>query len=439
MLTRFKDFIEQQSLFDPSGQVLLAVSGGLDSMVMADLFRKTGIRCSVAHSNFQLRGGESDADEAFVKEWCVKSDVVFHSKRFETNNYAGKSGISIQMAARELRYEWFASLLADLKIPVLATAHHLNDNLETVLLRWTMGANLQMLTGIPVRQGNVVRPLLFATREEVRLYAEENKIRWREDASNSSDDYSRNFVRHQVVPRLKEINPSLEKTFADSLDKIKGSLELMTRGLDQLKDSITRTEGQNFLIDMSLLKLMKNPAFICHEWLKSFGFDWDRCIQLTESMDGQSGKKFLSGTHVAVIDRESIIVSPLQEINEEILIEEGQDKAALGTWRLTLKVSAEIKASRNSQTATLDGARLKFPLLWRKWKSGDYFYPLGMTHRKKISDFLIDEKIPVSEKSQVTVIESGGEVAWVVGYRIDDRFKVSDSSHVVLDLSAHRI
>lgn len=434
MLNRFKDFIARHELFDSQDRILLAVSGGLDSMVMLDIFREANASLGVAHCNFQLRAGESDQDEAFVKQYCHRLRIDFFSQRFETNNYAEKTGLSIQMAARELRYEWFNEILIKENYHWLATAHHLNDNLETVLLRWTRGTSLELLTGIPLKNGKVIRPLLFATREEILSYATSRKINWREDTSNESDDYQRNFIRHQIVPRLKEVNPSLEATFSNSLEKIKGSHELMQRGLEQLKDNITRMEDQNFLIDKSLLALLKNPVFICYEWLRPYGFVWDRCVQLVDSLESQSGKKFLSSTHEAIVDREYIIVSPLRELMNEILIEEGQDKAGLGPWQLTIKESRGNNISNSQDTASLDRSKVKFPLLWRKWRSGDFFYPLGLGQRKKVSDLLIDEKVPVSNKNLVTVIESAGEVIWVVAHRVDDRYKVTAKTKSVLEV-----
>lgn len=434
MLNRFRNFISRHKLFDTQDRILLAVSGGLDSMVMLDLFKEAKLNFGVAHCNFQLRGDASDEEEVLVNQSCHRYGVECYSKRFETNNYAEKSGQSIQMAARELRYDWFNEILSQSSFHWLATAHHLNDNLETVLLRWTQGTSLERMTGIPILNGKIIRPLLFASRAEIETYARSKKLTWREDASNASDDYHRNFIRHQVIPKLREINPSLEETFADSLEKIRGSYELMLRGLEQLKDTITKTSGRDFIIDKNLLGLMKNPAFICYEWLKPYGFEWDRCVQLAEALESQPGKQFLSGTHRAVIDRETIIVSPVMEWPNDILIEEGQDRAGLGIWQLSIRESDGTAIRKEREFASLDKSKVKFPLLWRKWRNGDDFYPLGMGHRKKVSDFLIDEKVPVSDKSQVTVVESAGEVIWVAAYRIDDRYKVTPGTKKVLEL-----
>ncbi len=436
MLTRIKDFVIRHNLFDPEDRILLAVSGGLDSMVMLDLFREAGYRIGVAHFNFQLRGEESDGDESFVEHYCNRSGIKFFSQRCDTKNYAEETGLSIQMAARELRYAWFNQVLEKEKYHWVATAHHLDDNLETVLSRWTKGAGLDQLMGIQVKNEKVVRPLLFATREEISKHAASRKILWREDSSNKTDDYQRNFIRHQIIPRLKEINPSLESTFFNSLEKMNGAHELMQRGLGQLKDSMTRIKGNQFLIDKNLLMLLKNPAFVCHEFLRPFGFEWDRCLQLVASLASQPGKLFYSSTHEAVIDREFIMVSPRNGLMGEILIEEGQDKAALGPLTLTIKKAPVNTISGEPLLGTFDYSRIKFPMVWRKWRNGDAFFPLGLGHHKKVSDFLIDQKVPMTEKSLVTILESGGDVVWVVGYRVDDRFKVTPQTKSVLQVEA---
>ncbi len=439
MLERFKDFIAEHALFEPKDRVLLAVSGGIDSMVMVHLFIEAGFDFGVAHCNFQLRGKDSDGDQSFIEDYCHKRRIPFFTEKFLPKNYAEEQGISVQMAARDLRYAWFTKTLHQENYHWLATAHHLNDNIETVMFRWVNGGGLDQLTGIPIKNERVVRPLLFATRTEIDKYASEYKVKWREDSSNGSDDYSRNFIRHEVIPRLREINPSLEKTFSDAIEKLKGAHELMGRALEQLKDSITKKEGNQFFIDINLLLLLKNPTFVCYEWLRPLGFDWDRCEQLMASLPGQPGKKFLSPTHEAVVDREFVIVSPLGEWSGEVLIEEGQDKAALGPWIFAIRKTPVRKVAGDNHQASLDISTLRFPLLWRKWKSGDGFFPLGMKHRKKVSDLLIDDKVSVTDKANVTILESQGEIVWVVGHRIDDRYKITDQTKSVLEITLTHI
>lgn len=405
-------------------------------MVMLHLFRACGYSVGVAHCNFGLRGKESDEDEKFVASFCKGQGIPFHSKRFETKNYAENHKVSIQMAARELRYAWFNELLPEGGYHWLATAHHLNDNVETVLLRWTSGAGLDQLAGIPRKNDKIVRPLLFTSREEIEAFARASEIEWREDASNQETHYHRNFIRHEVIPQLKEINPSLEFTFAQSLEKLEGAAELMRRGLEQVRDSMTRQEERNLIIDRNLLLLLQHPGYVLYEWLREYGFEFERCRQLAEAAAGaQTGTRFLSVTHVALVDRDTILISPRDRDHyHDVLVEEWQDKAALGPWIMHFQAKKGQDVSADPSSATVDFSAVRFPLLWRKWKPGDTFVPFGMKKSKKISDFLIDEQVPLTEKGRVTVIVSGEEIVWVAGQRIDDRYKVTPRTHTILSM-----
>lgn len=436
MRERFEGYIRQQDLVSPGDRILLAVSGGVDSMVMLQLFRETGFTIGVAHANFGLRDKESDADETFVATWCKKHEVPFYRKRFDTKNYAESHKLSVQMAARELRYAWFNERLVEEKYHWLATAHNLNDNIETVLLRFVNGAGLDQLTGIPGKNDRVIRPLLFASREEIVAYAKASGVSWREDSSNHSTQYQRNFIRHEVLPKLKELNPSLESTFVHGLEKLEGARELMRRGLEQLRDSMTRQEERTLVIDKNLLLLLQHPGYVLYEWLRDFGFEFERCLQLAEAArSAQTGTRFLSISYIAVIDRETILVSPRdREAYHDVLVEEWQDKAALGPWVMHFHTTRGQAISTDPSLASVDFSTVKFPLLWRKWKAGDSFMPLGMKKSKKISDFLIDEQVALTDKGRVTVVTSGDEIVWVAGKRIDERFKVTPQTRTVLTM-----
>lgn len=436
MLDAFQSYIREHDLLGRTDRVLLAVSGGLDSMVLLHLFRASGYAIGVAHGNFGLRGGESEGDEAFVQAYCREHQVPFYSKRFDTKNYAESHGVSVQMAARELRYAWFNELLPEKHYHWLATAHHLNDNVETVLLRWSHGSGLDQLTGIPRKNDRIIRPLLFASRESIAAFARSAGIRWREDSSNLATHYQRNFMRHEVIPKLKEINPSLEATFSLSLEKLEGASELMRRGLEQLRDSMTRLEGKNMVIDKHLLLLLQHPGYVLHAWLRDYGFEFERCKQMAmAAVDAQPGARFLSVTHMAVVDRDTILVSPRdREAYHDVLVEDWQDKAALGPWVMHFRQLNNPEISSDPMIATVDYRTVKFPLLWRQWKPGDSLVPLGMTGSKKVSDLLIDAQVPLSEKGRVTVVLSGDELVWVAGYRIADPFKVTGQTRTVLSM-----
>jgi tRNA(Ile)-lysidine synthase len=415
-------------------KILLAVSGGLDSMVMLHLFSQLKQSFALAHCNFQLRGEESNLDEAFVKNKCDSLGIPFHSKRFETNNYAIEKGLSIQMAAREMRYEWFEELRQTEGFDYVATAHHLNDSIETILLNLTKGAGLEGLMGIRTQNKKVIRPMLFATREEIERYVAENRIAWREDQSNASDDYQRNFIRHQIAPRLKELNPSLEKTMQESMTKMKGAANLINAAVAEWKKKFVRHEGDKLLLDKKGISETSDSTIMLWEILKPFGFKYDQCEDIANSLSGQSGKRFSSKTHELVIDRTEVIVSKQIVAIGEVLIERNDSLVSLGKWQLKIEPKKKTELLADLSIALLDGAKLTYPLVWRKWRAGDSFQPLGMKGKKKVSDFLIDEKVSVIDKESVTVLESAGEIVWVVGMRLDERVKVIEGTMRVVEL-----
>ncbi|GHN00873.1 tRNA(Ile)-lysidine synthase [Cytophagales bacterium WSM2-2] len=428
MKTEFLNYISEKRLCSTKDKILLAVSGGLDSMVMLHLFRECSFKISVAHVNFQLRGKESDGDELFVKEFCVENSISFFANHFDTLAYAAEKSLSTQMAARELRYQWFDKLIQEHSFNRLATAHHLNDSIETALLNLVRGSGLEGLDGISSKNGNIIRPLLFATRERIEAYAKENNIAWREDSSNASDDYQRNLIRHKVVPLLKELNPSLENSFSESMEKISGAAELMAMGIAYWKEKFVISKGDQIHLDKKGIE----SEGILWNLIKSDGFNLDQCRQIIKSLHGQSGKKFSSSDFELIIDRDDLIISKMITDLQDVYIEEGQIEAHMGKHTLRLSETKNSSIPIKATTVLLNISKLQFPLRWRKWKAGDFFYPLGMNHKKKLSDFLIDQKISVAEKETVTVLESGNEIVWVVGYRISEKYKSSESEGQIL-------
>jgi tRNA(Ile)-lysidine synthase len=432
MKNEFLNYITKNNFVESNRKILLAVSGGIDSMVMLHLFQECGFSIGVAHANFQLRDIESEGDEKFVEEVCKRNSIPFFKKRFETESHAKGNHLSIQMAARELRYQWFNERLTEKQFDFIATAHHLNDSIETVLLNLVRGSGLEGLDGITSKNGKIIRPMLFATRQQIENYAKENKIQWREDRSNATDDYSRNFIRHQVYPLLKELNPSLEKTFDESINKISGAVELMEIGIDQWKEGFERKKENQILLDKKGLESFKNSESVLWTLIKSYGFNFDQCCQIITSLHGQSGKLFTSSQFELVIDRDHLIISKIQIGLSETLIESGQAEASLGRFKLKIEKKENIDFKDDPSIAFLDASKLKFPLYWRKWKPGDSFHPLGMNHKKKLSDFLIDQKISIADKESITVLESANEIVWVVGQRIDERYKVINSTEATV-------
>jgi tRNA(Ile)-lysidine synthase len=431
VLKQFLLHLSQARLATREDKVLLAVSGGLDSMVMLHLFAEAKFSIAVAHVNFQLRSLASDTDEAFVKNSCEQRSVPFFATRFNTQQHATEKGLSIQMAARELRYTWFDALQRTHGFTAIATAHHANDSLETILLHLVHGSSLQGFGGIPVRNGSIIRPLLFATRQELEHYASENNIAWREDSSNKTDDYARNFIRHRVVPLLKEVNPSLEETFLRGQRRMAGELSFFAQAVQQWKDTFVRSTETITTIEKEGLK--NGHASLLYKAVSVYGFNFDVCEEVMGAMNGQSGKRFLSSTHELTIDRQRLIIAEIQRPLVEVSIAEGQAAAAQGIFILSFSRTQSVSYARNA--ATVDASKLNYPLCWRPWREGDYFYPLGMEHKKKLSDFLIDAKVPLAEKAQVTVLESNGEIVWVVGLRLDHRYRVTEQTSDMLLIS----
>lgn len=425
MLEQFLNHIDRFNLCEKTDTILLAVSGGVDSMAMLYLFKEGGFQIGVAHCNFQLRGKESDGDEEFVGQVCKELSIPMFIKRFETEAYAWENSLSTQMAARELRYAWFDELLTGHSYRYLATGHHFDDSMETILLNLTRGSSTDGLAGIPVKNGNVIRPLLFATKDQIEKYAMMKGMVWREDESNLTDDYQRNFIRHQIVPQLKELNPSLETTWQSGIEKIQGDLSLLHHAYVNWKEEFVVDEPERITIAKDAFSLFVQPASLLWRYARTFGFNFEQSKEVIQSLHGQPGKRFFSATHLLVIDRDLLIITPHQHTwNEEIIVK-GQTESILGPFRLRMEMVTGATLGSEQTEAILDADRLSFPLVWRKWKAGDSFHPLGMDHRKKLSDFFIDKKISVADKDTITVIESDGKVVWVVGYRIDDRFKLT--------------
>lgn len=402
-------------------------------MVMLHLMRKAGFSISVAHVNFGLRAEESDADETFVRAACEASDVRCYVRGFDTRQHATARGISIQMAARDLRYAFFQEVAAANGYDFVATGHHFSDLIESVLLNLSRGTGIDGFRGIAAKKGNIIRPLLFATRREIRAYAAAEGIAWREDTSNASDDYPRNLVRHHIVPRFEELNPGFEEGFRETHDRMMGARALAGAFIESFKASWLKVIPNGITLDIEAVREAPFPAVLLWEVIKPYGFHYDHCKQIVR--DHQAGKRFTSDTHELVVDRTTYIIAPVRKGSfPPVAIEAGQRKVAQEGTMLQLEAysSKQFKLRRDATIAQLDADRVRFPLVWRKWEAGDYFVPLGMHAEKKLSDFLIDLKIPFNAKADITVLESGGDIVWVVGYRIDERYKITPETERIL-------
>lgn len=431
----FERFIKKEQLFVTTDNLLVAVSGGVDSVVLVHLLHSTGYKPAIAHCNFQLRGTESDGDADFVENLAQSLSIKAHLEKFDTKAFAAKHHISTQVAARELRYRWFNDLMDKHQCQYLLTAHHANDQVETMLYNLTKGTGIAGLRGIPLRNEKIRRPLLFAKREEIEAYAKENDLNWREDSSNQEDKYSRNQIRLHVIPELKKINPGLEQTMLQNSKRFE-ALEMLL--LDQATTVLREYSTQNndlFKLNLSWYDESKGGLAILTELLKSFGFNFDQCISISEGIISNAvGKQFYSSTYVLTIDRNCLNIMP-RKTDESFSVEiEVEDQSASTPYaRFSIEIRDKSKEwSKDPKIAHLDADLISSPLKIRNWQEGDYFQPLGMKGKKKLSDFMIDEKIPVNLKSRVSLFESDGNIIWIAGYRIDDRYKVTPKTKRVL-------
>ena len=437
MLSRFLEFSEREKLFTGGSRLLLAVSGGIDSMVMAWLFREAGIEYSIAHCNFSLRGDESDGDEEFVAAYARTSSISFFSRRFDTMTYAGTHRISVQMAARELRYDWFRSLIRSEGFDSVAVAHNLNDNVETFLINVSRGTGLHGLTGMSPRTGDIIRPLLFATREEIASYASARGIDFREDRSNAEVKYIRNRIRHKVIPELEKVNPGILAAVADTMKHLSSDSSLVDTYLSQLSGQLFTFSGDSAGVEISSLMALNPLEPHIFGLFRPFGLFPKQTDEVISLLQSGTGRSVYTATHRLLNDRGRIIISPrISEAPEEYTfnsIDEIRISGLFSALRITEPSDDALPATH--LTASLDLDLVAFPVTVRPWKPGDRFMPLGMKQMKKISDFLIDLKVPVTEKEQVLLLLSGSDVMWVMGYRIDDRFRVSEETGKIIVLT----
>lgn len=430
MLKKFLDFINRHQLVTAGSKSLIAVSGGIDSVVLTMLFKEAGFHFAIAHCNFQLRGDESDTDEAFVKALAKAVGVNYFVRSFDTKNYAGAEGVSTQMAARDLRYAWFRQLVQDHQFDSIATAHHLDDSLETVIHNLTRGTGISGLRGILPKTNNVIRPLLFASKKEIMEYAQDKKLQWREDSSNVSVKYKRNLIRHKVLPVLREINPSLEATFFHSWQRIADAEGVVMDAVAALKAHALEQHGNDVYISIGAVK--KARPVLVEELLKPYGFNFQQVRELMEALEvPAAGKVFGTDRYMLNVDRGYLIISPAGGEVTERLINSADEEVSNEVLTLQMQPGAPGKILTGKHEATVDYDMLKFPLKLRKWRIGDTFQPLGMKGKKKVSDFMIDEKIPLNLKERICVLESDGDIVWLVGHRLDERFKVSFRSKTI--------
>lgn len=441
MQHKFSRFIHERQLIEPDTSLLLTNSGGIDSMVLTHLVAGAKIPFAIAHCNFGLRGHESDADEQFVHKTALNYGVAFHVIRFNTKGFAADNKLSIQEAARILRYNWFEKLLPNTGCAHYATAHHFDDQIETFFINLFRGTGISGLRGIAPKKGNCIRPLLFATRAEIEDFARFHRIEYREDSSNSSDNYLRNRIRRHVIPALEGAKPGFRSGFSQTMDILRGAEVFLSEKVEQIKKEVLFKEDENFRLDLKKLADHEPIDFILFEILRHFGFNSGTVKSMVEEAKTPSGRVFLSPSHKIVTGRGEFWIMPFQAENTQInsadtLIAEDTTRVEkpiqLSFEKIT--INQNFKIDRRPEVAQLDYDKLKFPLLLRKPVEGDFFYPLGMKGKKKLSDFFIDQKFTPVQKQKARVIVSDEKIVWLVGQRIDDRFKITPSTKTVFKI-----
>ena len=447
MKTALQAHINKNLAFLNDKKLLIAISGGIDSVVLTHILHSLNFSISLAHCNFQLRGKDSVKDEIFVTELGKQLKVPCNVIKFDTENYAIENGISTQMAARDLRYNWFQEIMQKNNLDYIITAHHKDDIIETVLINLTRGTGLDGLTGIPEINGFIVRPLLPFSRNEILVYATKNKIQWREDQSNSSIKYVRNKIRHKVVPFLKELNPNLLDTLNNTIENLKGSQQIVQDSIEKIRREVSFVNKKETHFNIEKIKELSNPKIYLYELLKAFNFtEWNTIVAL---LDAQSGKQIFSETHRLLKDRDVLIVSKISNSKKPVTYEIPEN-----TSKITIPIKLKFKNIEipfdtknhqnkvfseiifdNPNTISIDYTKIQFPLIIRKWQKGDYFYPIGLNGKKKLSKFFKDEKMSLFEKENTWILcTSNNTIIWIIGKRLDERFKVTKTTSKLLKI-----
>jgi len=438
MIQLFRSYIESENLFQPADHILLAVSGGIDSVVMVELFSRANFNFNIAHCNFSLRGKESDEDEVFVKDLAIHKEVKFFTKKFETKKYASEHSLSIQMAARDLRINWLEEILDQNNFRYYATAHHLDDQIETFFINLLRGTGISGLHGIKAKTGNLIHPMLFAYRKDIEEYAKEEKIEFRVDSSNLKTDYIRNKIRHELIPVIKDIKENYQELLTGNIQRLKQTEEIYRQHIQNVSEKLIIKENNNIRVSIKELNKNQPASTFLYELIVPFGFNFSQSNTIVESIGSTTGKQFYSKTHRLIIDRDFIIIQKTGDsLDQTFIITEETNEI---THPFKLKISKfenepNFDISKNQKVAVLDAEKFTFPLKIKKWEHGDYFYPLGMEGRKLVSDFFIDNKFSIIDKENTWIMTSEGKIVWIIDHRIDNRYKVTNKTKQVVQFS----
>jgi len=412
---------------------------------MTELFRLAGYNYSIAHCNFQLRGNESDGDEKFVKELAVNQQVLFFSTRFETEKFCAENKVSVQMGARQLRYTWLEEIRQKNKLDYIVLAHHADDAIETFFINLLRGTGISGLHGIKARNESSIRPMLNFYRKDIEVFAAKNKLRWREDSSNETDKYERNKIRHHLLPALEEINEKAKESITATINNLARTELILNDSIDKADGKYISLEGERTYIHYDFFKELAPPVEYLYEAIKKMGFNYEQCLQIEENRRQQPGKIFLSDTHRMVMDRENLIIEPItgNDIESFFEVNDEMEELVAGSNTYLFKIlekDMDFKIPTASpEKVALDFDKLIFPLKIRKWENGDKFYPLGMDKPKKVSDFLIDNKVSIPDKNKIYVLISGDQIAWLIGCRPDERFKVTKGTKKIYLCTSQKV
>jgi len=442
MQEKLEAFISENNLFCKNDRILIALSGGVDSVVLATLMKKCNYSICLAHCNFHLREEESNRDEAFVRSWAKENGVELFVKEFDTYGYMKENKISLEMAARDLRYQWFDLLLKEHNFSYLATAHHLDDSIETFFINLLRGTGIAGLHGIQAKNDKIVRPLLFATREEILSYAKENSISFVEDSTNSETKFTRNKIRHNLFPVLRELNPNFEFALKKDIEHLRDTEFVFRREIEKVKQEIIEKEKDVFKIRIEKLQELTPLNIYLYEILSEYGFNETNINDILLCLNENSGKQFFSKTHRLLKDRQYIFIDKIKdESKNNFFLINQQQGSLIYPLRMQMEVMRDLKfinISKSKNIATLDFDLLKFPLILRKWRQGDSFVPFGMKKEKKLSDYFTANKYSLIDKENQWILCSEEKIIWIVGERIDDRFRISNKTKNILKIEVEK-
>lgn len=437
MVEKFLEYSKVNFLLTDSNRIFVAVSGGIDSMVLAHLYLESGIKPAIAHCNFTLRGAESDSDEDFVRDFANRNNLIFHTIRFHTTDYASSNSMSIQMAARELRYNWFEDIRRENGYEAVAVAHNLNDNAETFFINLIRGTGISGLTGMKARNENIIRPLLFATREEIVTYASDHNIAYREDSSNAQVKYVRNKIRHNIIPVLKEINPDVLSAITSTMERLSGSSEIINNAVDDIRNKLFLVSETGISVSIEKLKLLWPEKSYLFELFRVYGLSPHQTGELCDLIRGNIGKMLYTSSHRIIRDRNDLLITTITSETVPTTVfnsfKELNDSSVFSS--VMIADASSVKPEAEPKKAFIDADLITYPLTYRLWEQGDRFSPLGMKGVKKISDFLVDNKISRAAKERIMVLVSGQNIIWVAGQRLDNNFRVTENTTSILIIS----